>query len=755
MANLITEIFVSVDGLEFTKLDLHKDESIIMKYTQKDLQDISKIFAPYSQNFTFPATPKNRRAFGFFGDTTVVKVNTDKKYFCKIYSSGQLFQNGYLMLSDLSYKNNRPIDFTGSFANNITNLKDRIADDTLNDLGSYLLEWLPSKAYQLIQGTESFTIDGINYLYYVPLVSNSRVWSYNETDTFENFDNIAYKVGTSPTSNNLVKISELKPALSFRTIYDLIVKRYGLDIIMPLRNRPEFNKLFVWCNSDSIFNTTYNKIILKNNFNTLKVRDFFNLSLIPTPRKYEITNNLVDSSIKLVINDVDLTYYKTYFKLGMTFQGLFRNSATETAGSVDISLIKKGETEAFIAQSFDFLDGDLEININVQDIYFVDSELEFYIYAKFNQPVTWRNYTLGIYFNYRKITGSLVTQALATFYKESLVNVNSVESKSGTIDLIKTLPNTKVIDFLNSFIKSFNISIYDTSPNDNKLYFLTPEDINTNGLVYSKATLDYTPYVDITEHKKSVPSEYNYYNFKHASSKYRSNVDYKNQTGIEYGQTLYPSVRPTNPKEFKVETNFSIIPPRIVNGSNNIVTAYGFTADTPTILDTGESRYTPNWNELTLFYKNDAVSNFEPIGFQNQPIGGALIYSIINNYIVSTPFIIDGFAIPESPLNVSFSLSFSVLKESNVLYLKNLFSKYYQSQIIRYLDPNVLSQEYTLTLPPSELYLNEATTIQGGGATPVGFRLQNDIIIGETKFSILDAPIDITTGKTKITLLNY
>jgi hypothetical protein len=34
-----------------------------MKYTQKDLQDISKIFAPYSQNFNFPAT-KNRMAFG-------------------------------------------------------------------------------------------------------------------------------------------------------------------------------------------------------------------------------------------------------------------------------------------------------------------------------------------------------------------------------------------------------------------------------------------------------------------------------------------------------------------------------------------------------------------------------------------------------------------------------------------------------------------------------------------------------------------
>jgi len=147
---------------------------------------------------------------------------------------------------------------------------------------------------------------------------------------------------------------------------------------------------------------------------------------------------------------------------------------------------------------------------------------------------------------------------------------------------------------------------------------------------------------------------------------------------------------------------------------------------------------------LTLFYNNGTISLNKYLAFKNQPVGGALINSIVNNYILSLPFLLSG-----------DSFAFSILKFNNVEYPINLFSKYYQSQIIRYLDPNVLSQEYTLTLPPSELYLNEATTIQGGGATPVGFRLQNDIIIGETKFSILDAPIDITTGKVKMTLLNY
>jgi hypothetical protein len=31
----MTEVFVSIDNLEFTKLDLSKDESILMKYTKR------------------------------------------------------------------------------------------------------------------------------------------------------------------------------------------------------------------------------------------------------------------------------------------------------------------------------------------------------------------------------------------------------------------------------------------------------------------------------------------------------------------------------------------------------------------------------------------------------------------------------------------------------------------------------------------------------------------------------------------------
>lgn len=104
---------------------------------------------------------------------------------------------------------------------------------------------------------------------------------------------------------------------------------------------------------------------------------------------------------------------------------------------------------------------------------------------------------------------------------------------------------------------------------------------------------------------------------------------------------------------------------------------------------------------------------------------------------------------PVSKLNVS--ASFSELVILNIQYNTTLFLKYYSEQIIRLLDPNALNHDFSLILPSRELYLNESTS----HITPTGFRLQNDIIIGENRFSILDAQIDITTGKTKLTLLNY
>jgi hypothetical protein len=107
---------------------------------------------------------------------------------------------------------------------------------------------------------------------------------------------------------------------------------------------------------------------------------------------------------------------------------------------------------------------------------------------------------------------------LLTFFID-LTNNNSSDVASTNIDLFKSLPDIKCVDFLSSFFKAFNISVFDTSPNNEDLFWLTPSDIETEGQTYSKSGFRLHALCRYIYLQKSVPSDFNYYNFKHATSK--------------------------------------------------------------------------------------------------------------------------------------------------------------------------------------------------------------------------------------------
>lgn len=743
---MITEVFISIDGENYTKLDLHKDENISMKYTQKDLQDISKIFSPYSMSFTFPATPKNRAAFGFFGDTDVIKINTENKFACKIYTDGVLNLTGFILLSDLKYKNNVPTDFTGNFATSMTNLKDRIGDALIGDLATERLKinWTPNTVYSLLQGANNTTIDGVNVSYFVPLISSNRVLGFNSNIESGLKDNVAYDSAVTPTSNGTIKSYELRPCLSFSSIIELIKKKYNLSVICPLDERPEYKDLFIWCNSETMLSNEAKKMTLKQGFGGVSWYDSKNEGDIPDPKKYVGTTSLSDNSFK-VIKQRNENEWDKFFSFKIALENVLITGNSSASSSINVTLVRKSDNIILASKQIDLVAGKFSDKIQINDSLFVNNEIEFYVYVQFNQPTSWTNATYGIEFKYYDGKyGPFNSKRYATYQYQSLVNNNAVDILATNIDLFKTLPSIKVIDFLTSYFKMFNISVFDTSPNDENLYWLTPEDVQTSKKAYSKSVLDYTAYVNASDFKKSTASDYNYYNFKHADSKYKSNVDYLSQTGFEYGQAVNPLVKPANPREFVVQTTFTLMVPVILNGTSDVVTYYGFDNSSPEILPDGEARYTPNYGELTIFYNYGNTPISSVLGVQNNNTAGTLLNSPLNNYMKVLPW--------NKNLN---SLGFSNLKFQDVVYDKSLYSKYYSAQTTRLLNPNVLSQEYSLILPSNEIYLNDSNSFQGQGETPTGFRLQNDIIIAENLFTILDATIDITTGKTKITLLNF
>jgi hypothetical protein len=100
-----------------------------------------------------------------------------------------------------------------------------------------------------------------------------------------------------------------------------------------------------------------------------------------------------------------------------------------------------------------------------------------------------------------------------------------------------------------------------------------------------------------------VPSDYNYY-ILNTQSKYKSNVDYAAAT-TRIRQVVNPIVKPTNPKEFVVETKFSVIVPVLIEGSR----------DNYTIIFTDDTYYNSyrrnevhaKLGELTVFYSHGAT----------------------------------------------------------------------------------------------------------------------------------------------------
>jgi len=689
---MITEVFVSLDGLNYSKLDLIKDESIPMRYTFKDTQDISKVFSPYSLNFTFDATPKNLNSLGYFGNTDVIKSTDLRKVPTKVYVNSILNQTGLLKLEKIVYKMGKPSVITASFATNLTNLKDKIGDDTINELGSLVINWNPATAKNLLSSIQSNNIEGIPIKYFVPLASTNRVIQYNADGS--GLDNVFFNSANSPTSNKVLKAGELRPAISFSTIVELIKLKYGLQIVAPLENTTEYKDAYIWCMGQNFGSKTQSKFIILQNATTSNAG-------------FIIDFKSASDSVKVKLNGA-LLLGKILQQI--TFEGI--NYLTASNSECTVRIFRVGEDFPIKTETFTLTQSSETINVFIETVFFdANNEIEYFINLEFTNAISWSN-------------AILKTRLVRSIFLalELTQNINNFLQMGGSkIDLIKSLPETKVIDFLTSFLKAFNIAILDVNPDDDSLFFFTPQDILEN-----KKEATYV--ADISDVEKSTQDDFSYYIFKHADSNFKSNVDYKIGSGLDYGLTAFPEIKPQNAKEFKVETNFTIIPAVTIAGTN-ATTIYGFEGGQPEILDSGEARYTPNFGELVLFYSHGNKPLNALFGVQSSLQSGALATQSISSYIQVLPYTTD---------NKSFS--FSVLVQNNVAYRDNLFSRYYADIIKRYIDQNVMKQDFTLYLNANEVRY---------------FRLENDIIIGENKFTIVDSTIDITNGKTKLTLLNY
>ena len=741
--NLQTEVYISRDSLKYEKIDLSKNESINMKYILKDTQDLSKIFSPYSLSFTFPGSLNNQRIFGFVGNTSVFKIKKDNIFECKIYSNGLLSQTGKLKLTEISEEYGKIQTFTANFTTTMLSLASRMGDELINDLPTNPVEvnWLPNEVFSSLSSVKTHS-SGVKY--YVPLISNIRVFQ-REVNTEEVFlDNVRYVNNVSPTSSSVLKSDELTPAIQGRAIIDLIKSKYNLIVEMPLEDTSYYNDWFLSCNAARTESTTLIDYDIINAFTNLVRYRSKNASGNQNPEKFRISANLTTNIFDISKAAAASNDYNKEVKFFVKFNGV---QSTKGNSDITIDVVLVLENGSVFSQvSVDVASNSAEAQFIIKDEDFLGlSNFRYKIKIKTSSPITFTSSDCKIEYGfYDGKFGPFNSTSYGDYRQSSLNNNNSSSMNLTKIDLFKSLPSVKVVDFLISFFKIFNISVFDASPNDDKLFWITPQDLLVDNKSYSKKVVDYTPYISSVKVLKEIPNDYNYYNFKHATSNYKSNVDFKSTVGSEFGQLNYPAIKPvTELNEYKVETIFSLLPSVSIVGMPDEFTSYGFTNDKPEILAAGEARYTPNTDELTIFF-NAGLRNLtgdKSLGFQGTGSLGTLTTIPLLSYIRTSPIHSSG-----------FSFGFGLVQDATT---RSLYNDFYKVQTERLLNPNTLKQEFELILPASEMVLNFATTTQGQSLVPDGFRLQNEIILQENRFSIIDAQIDITTGNTKINLLNF
>lgn len=725
---MLVEIYIETSPDIYERLDMFDDENVNINYKLKDLSDIAKIFSTYSQTFTVPASSKNSKILNFIFNSTIIG-NSYKYIRGKIYINSYLFKVGFFEINNGKFKDRKISSYTINFRSGVSDLKTILGEKMLSDLnGGQTIKWNDQTVYDILSNPQTQDV-------LVPLISNQRVWTYGDGQKTD------IKFNSSTKENyKYIDVKELRPAIPYSTIMDAVIDQFGLDVRCPLFDRPAYQKLYVHLTNE---NPSVPKIVLPidNGFG-----GYENI-LGNVTKRYDIFANTVANVIEVAYSEFPMNPLEEEARLKIDMD-ISQSLTTDDSVKAVFTFLNDSTGEILyteettannnhITSTFD-IGKPPKYNIRPGNSLFIRVEV------KFSSNVTWNNCQFNMI-----VKGFFITGERLDLYQKRSQN-NLPPPNFDELNLFGLIPNMKIIDFLSSFFKMFNIRVREDQ-NSFTLNWETPEDFYESPLIPSYQRIkDYTKYTDSSEHDTTMLPVYTNYIFSHKQPKYDGNVAFKtanvdNPNSKEYGQLIYTIPDSTYTKEeYKIETQYSIVPITIINNTN-VITYYGFSdgdkKDSPVFgtLNEGAGAYPPNYGEFTLYYKNNLEGftdeNGNPITF-GYSLGANTVP--LNNYTK--------FNLTDTDNEATYTNSLGFKDEVNLEPVqfvadKNLFSNYYMDSIQSLGEGNTFSfyYDFTCILPPKEI---------------INFDLRSRIIIGNQNFRIEEASLNIVTGKSTLKLIN-
>jgi hypothetical protein len=257
-------------------VNLFDFEDINIVDSIQDIRDISKLFVPFSRQFTVPASKNNNKIFKHYYNQSITDgFDARFKITAVIKINGIVYKKGRVTLTGATLSNDKPLNYKLVFYDNTIDLKTLIGEDMLTDLVDTSLDLYNYDytslnvfrgfcyGYKLIGGVLDYT-EGYGDSTYVkdmvvPFISMQNYYFYDSNNLAVSpiqgdSESRNISITATPPSSAVKGIShrDLRPSIRVPIVLDAIAEKYNVmfsdDFIN--ENNKEIWTLMLWLNGD-------------------------------------------------------------------------------------------------------------------------------------------------------------------------------------------------------------------------------------------------------------------------------------------------------------------------------------------------------------------------------------------------------------------------------------------------------------------------------------------------------------------------
>lgn len=512
------ELFV-----ESQKVDLFDFENMSISDKIRDVRDVSKVFTAYSKEFVIPASSRNSKIFKHFYNIDISNgFDSRIKVDAEIKIGGVTYKEGKLTLTKASLKQDIPYSYSVIFYGKTVTLPQLLGDLELSDLTDTLLDDFTTNygktyvkdgivdGYSYDEETGVVSVGGDDLTF--PFISGESFYFYDSNPIGLSPKDIVDSRNVCPTANPVegnkgLYYGDLKASIKVKWVIKAVEEKFGIKFSEEFfrDSNKTYNDLHLWLSREK--GAIFNQIELE--------KDVFQLDnpLLVFNSGRDVRDDNGDQSellferFSLVANATQPQFFGYRIKFTINTVG---------GGRWNIVVRDKNQSGEPIIYSTTGLQASREINIDVFPVNHTNLPLGTWI-IKPEIEISTQGGIVDYTLNDFKIINASFTRNDVIFrvYGSGNYDYNGGSSSalSDGFAITSQFPKIKIIDFLTSLFKMFNLTAYyvpelETTEYAGQIRVRTLDNFFLSGSIYDLTRLVDTNKMDVS--RNNLFSEINF-----------------------------------------------------------------------------------------------------------------------------------------------------------------------------------------------------------------------------------------------------